>query len=162
MTTDEEIVEMINIINKKAKDQKLKVWDREIYQNLGLSYKGKPLTIEQFNEKFKKHREYGVAMLKNATGKFYTYNLNKKYKNSIAEMLDKMGLNYDADKVRNMSYKEFMTLHKQDKWSYVYNRYNQFAEDYELNEQAKSIEIEKKYKNTAKNIHRRMKRVLGY
>lgn len=160
--TDAEIINMIEIINKRAKRFDIQVWDRQLFENLGISKGGNPISIEEFNKMFEDKRNYGIKMLQDASSRNYIWKTNKKYKETIAQILDRMGLQYDAETVRNMTYKDFMKLEHNDKWSYVYDQYSSYKESVEADKQGQSDAVKEIYVEISKNISRHLIEVLGY
>lgn len=160
--TDTEIIEMINKINKRATRYNDRVWDRQLFETLGIESGGKPLTIDKFDKIFKGKKEYGISMLQDASSRNFIAQINKRYKDTIATILDRMGLNYDADTVRNMSYKEFRKIQKEDTWSYVYDRYNSYMEDLDAESQKPSPKHKSLHRKAQKDIAKWLVKELGY
>lgn len=160
--TDAEIIDMIERINKRAKRFNIKVWDKQLFEHLGITNGNNPITIEDFNKMFEDRRNYGISMLQNAASKNYIWNTNKKYKESIAKILERMGLEYDAQQVRNMTYKDFMKLEHKNKWNYVYERYSSYQEDIDVSKQSPSSVINDRLIEASNEIRSYVASVLGY
>ena len=162
MVNDTELQKMIDTVNRKARDETTKVWNRRIFQTAGLRRKNHTLTVAEFKQIFKGKLDYGVKMLEEMSKEDYIESINKKYKDSIVLMLQRMGLEYDAKQVENMGMSKFTELQQQNKWDYVYEKYSSYAEDLDANAISPSATLVKDAERLAQNMSRRMSRLLGY
>lgn len=130
--SDEEIKQLLG----KLRDKRRRYLNRkdyeaqqmkDIFAQTGLfKDNGKVLSVDEFKQKFGMHINYGVAMVEEKLDKDYIKNINKKYKQNIATMLNMMGLEEESAKVERMGYREFMRLDQQGTWDYVQEQYDQY------------------------------------
>lgn len=100
---------------------------KDIFAQTGLfKQNGRIVSVEEFKEKMGVHINYGVAMIQEKLNPNYIRDINKKYKENIATMLNMMGLEEESEKVARMGYREFMRLDKQGTWDYVQEQYDTY------------------------------------
>lgn len=100
---------------------------KDIFAQTGLfKQNGRIVSVEEFKEKMGGHINYGVAMIQEKLNPNYIRDINKKYKENIATMLNMMGLEEESEKVARMGYREFMRLDKQGTWDYVQEQYDTY------------------------------------
>lgn len=130
--SDEEIKQMLGKLRDKRRryvnryDYESKQM-KDIFAQTGLfKSNGRVVSVEEFKEKFGTHINYGVAMIQEKLQPNYLKDINKRYKENVATMLNMMGLEEESKKVERMGYREFMRLDRQGTWDYVQEKYDSY------------------------------------
>lgn len=162
--SEEEIKKLLDKVIETASSKNVKVWDKQIFEHLGVISNDKAVTPDEFIKKFQGKLEYGITMLRNASTKRYYYNVNRRYKKSLGDMLEKMGLLYEAKMVRHMSYQEFMEKQIDNKWDYVYEQYGSYHAEEEAEKTSPSKGVKKTLAEKTQLLRdsRELKEILGY
>lgn len=177
---EQELAEMLHKLDQKIKrynkqygettwwrkqDKQSKQWDDwSLFQSMALfdEEKNTVVSVQEFNNIFKDKKQHGFNMLQNALKRNYVYNINKRYKQSIVDLLEKMGLKTESEKVANLSMKDFIRHHKQGKWNNVYELYGSAGEDIDAVMQSPSDVIDENLNEVAEKIRINVAEVLGY